>query len=77
MKEEKQTTVLKIKLNLLAKLTVHADLLLKDVHVFSELRDGVAGQVEAEGQFADLVRDEAGDGLHLHDVGVGGAHLHE
>ena len=60
-----------------AKLTVHADLLLKDVHVFPELRDGVAGQVEAEGQLADLVRDEAGDGLHLHDVGVGGAHLHE
>ena len=71
---------IKLKVNesdLWAKPTVHADLLLKDVHVFPELRDGVAGQVEAEGQFADLVRDEAGDGLDLHDIGVGGAHLHE
>ena len=45
--------------------------------MFSELGDGVAGQVEAKGELADLVRDEAGDGLDLHDVGVGGAHLHE
>ena len=49
--------------------------MLEDVHVTAELRDGVARKVELEGQARDLVVDEAGDRLHLHDVCVGGSDL--
>ena len=51
--------------------------MLEDVHVSPELRDGVSRQVQLESQAADLVVDEAGNSLHLHDVGVGGANLQD
>lgn len=56
-------------------LTIGPDFLLKDVHVLAELRDRVPGQVEPESQLAHLVRDEARDRLHLHDVRVCGSDL--
>ena len=49
--------------------------MLEDVHVTPELRDGVSGKVELKGKARDLVVDEAGDRLHLHDVCVGGSDL--
>ena len=49
--------------------------MLEDVHVSPELGDCVSGQVELEGEAADLVVDEPGHGLHLHDVRVGGSDL--
>ena len=58
-------------------LTFRSDLVLEDVHVSPELRDGVSRQVQLKGQAADLVVDEPGNSLHLHDVGVGGANLQD
>jgi hypothetical protein len=45
------------------------------VNPVPELRNGVSGQVQPEGQLANLVRDEAGHSLHLHNVGVSGTNL--
>ena len=57
--------------------TVSPDFLLKDVHVFAELRDRIPRQVEPEGQLAHLVRDEPRDRLHLHDVRICRSDLQE
>ena len=55
----------------------HSGLPLEDVHVLAELADGVPGQVQFEGQFANLVVDEAGGGFDLGDIRICGPDLHQ
>lgn len=52
-----------------------ADLVLEDVHVAPELRDGVAGQVQLEPQPAYLIVDESSDCFDLGNVRIGGSDL--
>ena len=49
----------------------------KNVDVFPKLGNGVSRKVEAEGQAADLVVDEAADYLDLHYIRVRRSHLHQ